>query len=149
LRWRWAPLVVGASLAAAGLAACRKSEAPAPEAPGSAASAEAARHPPFGYIEKPKENDIVASGAPGSGWALDDSGVSRVDVSLDNGPSVRAVLGQPFPGVREAYPTYPNSDRAGFSFTMPSAASGPHLLVVTITAKDGGKTDLKRHIRIP
>ena len=72
-----------------------------------------------------------------------------MEVSLDNGPSVRAALGKPFPGVREAYPTYPNSDRAGFSFTLPPASSGPHLLVVTITARDGGKTDLKRHIRVP
>ena len=33
-------------------------------------------------------------------------------------------------------------------FTVPSVAAGPHLLIVTITGKDGGKTELKRHVNI-
>src|SRR5437773_1635901 len=63
------------------------------------------QHPPFGFIDTPREGDTVASGSPATGWALDDSGVARVEVSLDNGPAVRAELGQSFPGVQEAYPT--------------------------------------------
>jgi len=130
------------------LAGCRKSEtatAPAPAAPAASATLQ---HPPFGFLDAPRENDTVAPGSVGVGWALDDSGIAGVSVSLDNGPPQAVTRGQAFPGVKEAYPTFPASDQAGFRFAMPSAAAGPHLLVVTITARDGGKTDIKRHIQI-
>jgi hypothetical protein len=131
------------------LAGCRKSETPGAGAAGTTPSpSQADPHPPFGFIDTPKENDTVAAGTWSYGWALDDSGVAGVTVSLDNGPASAAAAGQPFPGVKEAYPTYPDADKAGFGFPMPSAAAGPHLLTVTITAKDGGKTELKRHVQI-
>ncbi len=148
MKSRWKVLVLGVGITAGVLAGCRRSESPEAATPGSQASRQARQHPPFGLIDTPREGDSVASGSQGSGWALDDSGVAKVEVSLDNAPAVPGELGQPFPGVREAYPTYPDSDKAGFSFTMPSVAAGPHLLIVTITGKDGGKTDLRRHIQI-
>ena len=141
-------VVCGAGVAVILLAACRRSESPSAVTPASRPTPKTDQHPPFGSIDTPKENDTVASGSRALGWALDDSGVARVDGSLDNGPATPAELGQAFSGVKEAYPNYPNSDRPGFAFAMPSAPAGPHLLVVTITAKDGGKTDLKRHIQI-
>jgi hypothetical protein len=147
MRALWKAALI-AGLAAAVLAGCRKSESSEAAKRDSEASRQARQRPPFGLIDVPREGDAVASGSRGSGWALDDSGVAKVEVALDNGPATAAQAGQPFPGVREAYPTYPDSEKAGFSFTMPSVAAGPHLLVVTITGKDGGKTELKRHIRI-
>lgn len=146
---RWRISILAAAMAAVLMAACRKSESPEAAALAvSPTTSAAAQHPPFGFIDTPKEGDTVASGLWCFGWALDDSGVARVDVFLDNGPAVAAGLGQPFPGVKEAYPTYPDSDKAGFGFAIPSAAAGPHLLTVTVTARDGGKTDLRRHIQI-
>jgi hypothetical protein len=136
-------------IAAVVLAACRRSESAGASPAGTTPSpSQASLHPPFGYIDTPKENDTVAAGTWSYGWALDDSGVASVDVSLDNGPTSAAAIGQPFPGVKEAYPNYPEADKAGFGFPMPSAATGPHLLTVTITARDGGKTDLKRHVQV-
>ena len=148
MRSRGKASVLAAAVAASVFAGCRKSESPSATTPEARPAGATEQHPPFGFVEAPKEGDTVASGSPASGWALDDSGVARVDISIDNGPAVPAELGRPFPGVKEAYPTYPNSDRAGFSFVMPSTPAGPHLLVVTITARDGGKTDIKRHIQI-
>lgn len=147
---RWKLSISGAVLAVACLAACRKSESTQGAAPATATPTplRSAEHPPFGFIDTPKEGDTVAAGSWCFGWALDDSGVARVDVFLDAAAGIQAATGKPFPGVKEAYPTYPDSDKAGFGFAMPSAAPGPHLLTVTITAKDGGKTDLRRHIRI-
>ena len=145
---RWKTLIGGVGMAAMVLAGCRKSETATGSAPPTPAAAEAAQHPPFGFLDVPKENDSAASGSWSYGWALDDSGVASVTVSLDNGAPLPASLGQVFPGVKEAYPTFPNSDKAGFGFAMPSAAAGPHLLVVTITANDGGKTEIKRHVQI-
>ncbi|HYV40402.1 MAG TPA: hypothetical protein VEO02_01305 [Thermoanaerobaculia bacterium] len=143
---RWKELFCVAGIAAIFLAGCRKSERES--ARRTTAASEAARHPPFGYIDTPKENETVASGSAGYGWALDDSSVASVTASLDNGPAKPAELGQSYPGVKEAYPTFPNSDKAGFSFLIPPVASGPHLLVVTIMGKDGGKTELKRHVLV-
>jgi hypothetical protein len=145
LRWK---TLVGVVAAALVLAGCRKSESTTASAPPAPASSEALQHPPFGFLDVPRENETVASGSVATGWALDDSGVARVTASLDNGPALAATRGQAFPGVREAYPTFPGSDKPGFRFAMPSAAAGPHLLVVTITARDGGKTEIKRHIQI-
>jgi Bacterial Ig domain len=140
--------ILSVALGVALVAACRKSESTQAAAPATPTPLGVAQHPPFGFIDTPKEGDTVASGSWSFGWALDDSGVARVDVFLDNGPAVAAGMGKPFPGVKEAYPTYPDSDKAGFGFVIPSAPAGSHLLTVTITAKDGGKTDLRRHIQI-
>ena len=144
----WKALVLAAAAAAAMLIACRKSEAPGPSGAETEAAKQLRARPPFGLIDAPKENDVVASGSRGAGWALDDSGVAKVEVGLDEGPRAAAELGKPFPGVHEAYPNYPDSDKSGFTFTIPSVAAGPHLLIVSITGKDGGKTDMRRHIQI-
>jgi hypothetical protein len=145
---RWKRLVGGAAVAAFVLAGCRKSETVTASPPATPAASATLQHPPFGFLEVPRENDTVAAGTVATGWALDDSGVAGVSVSLDNGPAFSATLGQAFPGVKEAYPTFPAADKAGFRFALPSAAAGPHLLVVTITARDGGKTDIKRHVQL-
>ena len=136
-------LLCAAAMAAVLLAGCRKSEKPS-----GPAAAGTPQHPPFGYIDTPKESETVASGSRAYGWALDDSGVKSVTASLDGGPAVAAELGQNSPVVKQAYPTFPNSDKAGFVFEMPSVAAGPHVLAVTVEGKDGGKTDLKRHVQI-
>jgi len=105
-------------------------------------------NPPFGVIASPNENDSVASGSWAYGWALDDSGIASVSAALDNGPPTQALIGQFFPGVKETYPTFPNADKAGFGFPIPAGTAGPHLLVVTLSSNDGGKTELKRQISI-
>ena len=140
---RWKAILCAAGIGAAALAGCRKSQVKHPPA-----ASETALHPPFGYVDTPRENEAVTSGSRGYGWALDDSGVRSVTASLDGGPAVKADFGQGSPAVKGAYPTFPDSARAGFVFELPSAAAGPHLLVVTITGKDGGKTELKRHVQI-
>ncbi len=152
-RFLWKNGICLAALAGAILASgCKKSETTSSD-PGQAAAAAAApapvdTHLPFGFIDTPKENDVVSGGSWAYGWALDDSGIAGVEVSLDNGPGTPGAVGQPFPGVKEAYPNFPDSDKAGFGFSIPKLAAGPHLLVVTVTARDGGKTELKRHIQI-
>jgi hypothetical protein len=145
---RWKTLACGVGMAAIVVAGCKKSETTTASVPATPAAAEAAKHPPFGFLDSPKENDTVAPGSWAYGWALDDSGIMAVTVSLDDGPPAPAALGQDFPGVKEAYPTFPDSDKAGFGFGVPSGAAGPHLLIVRFTAKDGDKTEIRRHIQI-
>ena len=138
-------LTVAATIAAA----CQKSESPGANA-GSATSAAlpaADAHPPFGILDVPRENTAVDSGSWGYGWALDDSGVASVTVSFDGGPAGPAKTGEVFPGVKEAYPALPDSDRAGFIFAIPKLPPGPHSLTVSIVAKDGGQTTLRRQFQ--
>jgi hypothetical protein len=109
---------------------------------------ENAPNPPFGYLDTPRDGETVASGAWAFGWALDNSGIAEIHVSLDGGPGVPAVIHQLHPGVREAHPGYPDADRAGFGFTIPALPRGPHALTVTFVARDGGKTALEQKLRV-
>jgi hypothetical protein len=112
------------------------------------ASLEAFLNPPFGYIDTPGEGETVASEAWAFGWALDDSGIARVLLSADGGPTQPVMLGQPHPGVVEVYPNYPGVDKPGFGFGVPALPPGPHTLTLTLIARDGGKAELKRQINI-
>ncbi len=105
-------------------------------------------HPPFGTIAAPKENETLAAGTWGFGWALDDSGIAKVLVSSEISPATPALISQFFPGVHEAYPNFPNSDKAGFGFAVPKLPPGLHTLTVTLVAKDAGRTVLRRPIVI-
>ncbi|HEY6051383.1 MAG TPA: hypothetical protein VIZ58_09050 [Thermoanaerobaculia bacterium] len=104
--------------------------------------------PPFGVVERPRENEEVAAGSWGFGWALDDSGVASVTVSADGSPPVFAALHQEFPGVAAVYPNHPDSARPGFGFAVPMLPKGPQVLKVEITGRDGGRTVLQRPIVI-
>jgi hypothetical protein len=101
-------------------------------------------HPPFGYIDAPVEGETIAAGAWAYGWALDDSGVAWVTVSIDDGQPQLATFGHPHPGPPRLYPGYPDSTRAGFGVSIPLLSSGAHTLSVTILAKDGGQARMRR-----
>jgi hypothetical protein len=109
---------------------------------------EAVLHPPLGYIDRPTEGESVESGAWAFGWALADSGVARVMVTADGGIPFAALYGQPHPGAAKAYPRFPDSARPGFGFRIPDLAPGPHELTLTIIARDGGRTTLRRTIEV-
>jgi hypothetical protein len=130
-----------------GLAADRRPEARR-ETEEAFREVEGVMNPPFGVIDLPKENQTVASGSWGYGWALDDSGIAEVRVSVDARPTTPAVIHQPHPGVSDVHPNYPDSEKSGFGFPLPALSPGPHLLSVTIVGKDGGKTELKHQILI-
>ena len=135
-------------MAAAGLPACRNKETP--EAGKSAAVAPqptADPHPPIAILNTPEEGATVPNKSWGTGWALDDSGILQVTAIAENGLASPAKTGQPFPGVKEAYPNMPDNDKAGFIFGMPELPPGPHTLKIEIIAKDGGKIVLTRNYK--
>jgi hypothetical protein len=101
---------------------------------------------PFGFIDSPKEGEVVAPGAWGFGWALDDSGIREVRIAVDGKPASSALYGSARPGPAEAYPAFPDAAKAGFGFAVPALPPGPHELVFTLIAKDGGKTQIVRKI---
>jgi hypothetical protein len=158
---QWKIGICGLGVAALFLAGCQKSEnaggaAPAPET-GSASTASTtmagaapgnASRPPFGFLDTPKEGATVAAGSWAFGWALDDSGIAQVTVVAETGATSPVARNQPFPGVAAAYPGLPNAERAGFGFQIPRVEPGIHTLTVTLIATDGGKTEIRRQIRI-
>jgi len=162
--FHWKLWTCGVGVAAIVAAGCQKSEnaggasaaaeptvAPstsAQAATGAAAPVADNAKPPFGFLDTPKEGATVAPGSWAFGWALDDSGISQITVSSEGGATSPVTLGQPFPGVAQSYPTLPGSDKAGFGFAIPKLEPGIHTLTITVTAKDGGKTDIRRQIRL-
>ena len=135
-------LLCAAAMAAAVLAGCRKSEnRAAPAATNAPASAVRVHR----GAEGERDRGIRFPGLRLGARRLRRQERHRL---ARHGPGAAAELGQNSPAVKQAYPTFPDSERAGFVFEIPSLAAGPHLLVVTIEAKDGGRTDLKRHLQI-
>jgi hypothetical protein len=131
---------------------CGKPEKPGPapvtEVSSSTPAAPADAHPPIATLDTPREGSTVPNKSWGTGWALDDSGVFQVTATADNGAVAPAKLGQPFPGVKDAYPNLPDSDRAGFIFQVPELPPGPHSLRVEVVAKDGGKAVVTRNFNV-
>ena len=159
--WKTGSIIgCAALLSLAGLAACQKTETPAAGEAASGAAAAAptaasgsvastpANKPPFGFLHAPEEGATVRPGSWAYGWALDDSGIAQITVTTDTGTTSPVALGQAFPGVAQNYPGYPDADKAGFGFPVPKLDSGIHTIVVTLVAKDGGKTEIRRQVRV-
>lgn len=128
------------------LAGCQNKENAAAGASASSAPQPTAdSHAPFGMFNTPGEGETVANKSWCTGWALDDSGISRVTATTDNGAVSPAKIDQPFPGVKDAYPNVPGNDTAGFILQIPDLPAGSHSIKVEIVAKDGGKVVLMRN----
>jgi hypothetical protein len=141
-------LTIGAAAAASG---CGKSEKPGPAPVSEVSSAPAATpdaHPPVAMMNTPGDGATVANKSWGTGWAVDDSGIFSVTATAENGAVAPARIGDPFPGVKEAYPNLPNNDKAGFIFQVPDLPAGPHTLTIEVVAKDGGRVTLSRRFTV-
>ncbi len=115
--------------------------------------APAADAPPFGGFDSPQAWDTVMSSIPVTGWALDDTGVSKVEIRrspLAGEGSLLMYIGEALfvEGVRtdiEAlYPDYPGNTRAGWGYMMltnflPNGGNGSFTLHA-IATDSGGKT---------
>jgi hypothetical protein len=101
--------------------------------------------PPFGMIEFPAP---VRSGTWTWGWALDDSGISEVRIATEKGDAGPVEVGMSRPDLLNAFPDIPEAEKGGFGFFIPQLEPGRHVLFLTLIAKDGGRTVLKRPIQI-
>jgi hypothetical protein len=110
--------------------------------------AESELAPPFGVIDSPAEGAEAVPGTFGFGWALDDSGIARIDVASELGPGPPGVLNRPRPDIPAVFPDYADAPNAGFGFLIPALPPGTHTLTITLVGKDGGSTVLERRIRI-
>jgi len=101
-------------------------------------------YPPFGAIDTPPNKTSTKGPLLIQGWALDDQGVLKVQVSIDNGTLQNAVIGLPRPDVARILPTLPNADKSGFRLetNIYSLAEGEHSLRVILTDTTGQTTTL-------
>jgi hypothetical protein len=127
---------------------------------------QAAGPPPFGSFDTPTNNSTgVAGSIAVTGWALDSVGVTKVDIwrEPNQGEATQTnglvYIGDAVfvagarPDVATAYPSYPNSTRAGWGYLMltnflPSSngtagtGNGTYRLHAIAHNQSGGTTDL-------
>lgn len=93
---------------------------------------------PFGFVDTPAAGATVAGAIAVTGWALDDTGVTRVAIWRDpiGGEGGQLFIGDATfvegarPDVAAAHPGYPNSTRAGWGLMvltnmLPGGGNGP------------------------
>ena len=108
-----------------------------------AAPADAAQ--PFGSFGGIEGGGNAGAGVIGlHGWALDDDGVASVDIVVDGLVAGRAHYGRSRPGVAQQYPTFPNSDAAGYVFALDTTQylNGLHRVWARVTSLSGEVRDL-------
>jgi len=96
--------------------------------------APADRLAPFGIVETPANGVSLAFTANGSGWALDNIGVTRIDILVDGQKVADGVYGASRPDVAAVWGTFPNARNAGFTFSFDTTriSNGSHILSVRV-----------------
>lgn len=105
---------------------------------------------PIGGVDSPIDEATVASTVTVSGWALDATGIERVEVRVD-GQAHRAHYGIARPDVARVKPGYPDSSSAGFEFAadLSSASLARHRLEVVAINRAGKQSTLATKSLIP
>ena len=103
----------------------------------------------IGTIDEPMGN-ITTDTMLVRGWALNSSGVSSIKIYIDNVLKSTVTTGISRPDVKEAYPTYINADKSGYSSTIDirDLSDGTKTLKVEQIGKDGSINTLTRTITI-
>lgn len=98
---------------------------------------------PFGNVDTPAAGAQVGAETAVAGWAMDDRGVTRVRVYVDNHLVSAGVLNQARPDVSKAHPQYTRGTHThGFSLTAAFDSPGPHTIVVQAVDTDGATRDI-------
>ncbi|MFY9611198.1 MAG: putative Ig domain-containing protein [Blastocatellia bacterium] len=97
---------------------------------------------PFGNLETPDYRATLNNTATGSGWALDNVAVTKVEVLIDNQKISDAIYGLSRPDIGASWGTFANAAHAGFSFSFDTTrfSNGEHTLTVRILDAAGNPT---------
>lgn len=100
--------------------------------------------PPRGFIDSPTTGSTVNEIIDVSGWFLDSSGVSKVEVLVDGKVVGEAQYGRSRPDVLNVFPDYQNSN-AGYLFKLDtkSLSTGLHSITVKSTGYSGSTLQLQ------
>ncbi|WP_332237881.1 Ig-like domain-containing protein [Sporolactobacillus sp. KGMB 08714] len=105
--------------------------------------------PAKGTIDSPGANSTIQGTTTVRGWFLDGSGVSKVDVYVDNRYQGSATYGLSRPDVNKAYPKYGNS-HSGYQFSLNTSklTNGTHTLSVKETGGNGAQATVSRKVTV-
>lgn len=97
---------------------------------------------PIGTIETPDVRATLNNTATGSGWALDNVGIARIDVLIDGQKVGEAIYGLSRPDIGAAWSSFPNAAHSGFSFSLDTTKfpTGDHTLAVRLLDAAGNAT---------
>lgn len=97
---------------------------------------------PFGTLETPDVRATLNNTASGSGWALDNVGIARIDVLVDGQKTGEAIYGLSRPDIAAVWGTFPNAGHSGFSFALDTTkfTTGEHTLAVRLVDAAGNTT---------
>lgn len=97
---------------------------------------------PSGYLQ---QQDFLIRG-----WALNPSGVSKVNVYVDSALNGSANYGQARPDVNKVFTGYPSGDNSGFSYTLDvnPIPDGIHRIMVEAVGNDGTSKFAQKTIEI-
>lgn len=94
---------------------------------------------PFGELELPGLNQPMNGVFPVTGWALDDSGISTIEIMVDGLVIGSAVSGIHRPDIGNRFPSHPGSDFAGFIRMLNTTdfTNGVHSISVRLRDNEG------------
>ena len=97
---------------------------------------------PFGVLETPDFHATLSNIANGSGWALDNVGVTQIDVLLDNQKVAEAIYGLSRADIGATWGAFPNAAHSGFNFTIDTTkfTIGEHTLSARLIDAAGNST---------
>jgi hypothetical protein len=108
--------------------------------------------PPFGSFDSPANGVTVRSSIAVTGWALDDTGVSKLKLYRGSGNNLVYIGDAVFvegarPDVASAYPDYPNNQKAGWGYMLltnflPGGGNGTFTLHAIATDTSGNSVTL-------
>lgn len=98
--------------------------------------------PGYGTLDIPTANATVSGMVDVAGWALDDHGINKVEVSLDGIVIGQAAYGFERSDVVPEFPGIPGAPNFGFSYWLDTTlfANGAHTLSVRATDTSGNKS---------
>lgn len=122
-------------LVAISLAGCGSSEPPKQtEKPAVPAK------PAAGVLDVPANNtEISGNQVQVMGWFLDNEGIAKLEVLVDDKVVGTANAGYPRSGLKEAVPGYTDYDKAGYLYVLDSTklSNGKHTIIVKETSNSG------------
>lgn len=97
---------------------------------------------PFGNLETPDVRATLNNTASGSGWALDNVGITTIEVLIDGHKVGEAIYGLNRPDIGAIWGSFPNAGRSGFSFAFDTTllTNGDHVLSVRLLDAAGNAT---------
>lgn len=105
---------------------------------------------PMTVIDIPIVNEFVQGNVDIVGWALNQSGVSKINIYLDDKFVGETGLSISRPDVIKVFPEYNQEDKVGFKYTLPAASlsEGQHKVTVEVVGKDKSISIKDRYINL-